>query len=195
MLEWLAPHEGPNYRVGTDVIIMTEPDDFKYVKVSFKNDSPPLIYFRPTSGRLPVVSLPAPSGFECPERKPLLKLVLTSTIQIIWMRWLQLNLQIKRKKGWCSYLYRHQVETMTTVRVTQTGKHHRGNSDILRKLVRDIIARDYLQVQRPPGSHPGKGQQGHEPRELQHGFRCRLKGMSHVYDSIIAKWLIGMTQL
>ena len=36
MLEWLAPHEGPNYRIGTDVIIMTEPDDFKYVKESFK---------------------------------------------------------------------------------------------------------------------------------------------------------------
>ena len=38
MLEWLAPHEGPNYRIGTDVIIMTEPEDLKYVKESFKND-------------------------------------------------------------------------------------------------------------------------------------------------------------
>jgi len=37
MLEWLAPHEGPNYRIGTDVIIMTEPEDLKYVKESFKN--------------------------------------------------------------------------------------------------------------------------------------------------------------
>ena len=36
MLEWLAPHEGPNYQIGTDVIIMTEPEDLKYVKESFK---------------------------------------------------------------------------------------------------------------------------------------------------------------
>merc|ERR1712131_401229 len=32
LLEWLAPHEGPNYQIGTDVIIMTEPEDLKYVK-------------------------------------------------------------------------------------------------------------------------------------------------------------------
>ena len=38
VLEWLAPHEGPNYQIGTDVIIMTEPEDLKYVKESFKND-------------------------------------------------------------------------------------------------------------------------------------------------------------
>ena len=52
MLEWLAPHEGPNYRVGTDVIIMTEPDDFKYVKESFKNDRSSILsaHFRSSSG-------------------------------------------------------------------------------------------------------------------------------------------------
>ena len=43
MLEWLAPHEGPNYQIGTDVIIMTEPEDLKYVKESFKMTSFDLI--------------------------------------------------------------------------------------------------------------------------------------------------------
>ena len=35
MLEWFSPHEGPSYHVGTDVMILTEPDDFEFVKESF----------------------------------------------------------------------------------------------------------------------------------------------------------------